>query len=991
MKQRIIISLIHFSMDEIPLASENMLALVKQETGFSAKEIKTKSKNVLHHLLHNYGLLSIETIDYFNLRLLKTFARDLKLPSPFEVSLDIDELILKAIDNLLGKVGVNEEITQLLIAFALQKTEEDKSWDITLDLFKVAKLLTNEKDLPFLVKYKAKSISQFKEVEVYLKKRLHQKEAFIKNVSKILLEKMSQEGLNKSHFSGGHSYQFFVKISEGDFPSSFNLAWQENLGIKELYKKNEADSIKEKIEGLMPQIITSFQTIKNTIFETLLYRNILKNLTPLATVNLINQEIELIKEAEAILPINEFNQIISKEIKNEPIPFIYERLGNRYRHFFIDEFQDTSLLQWENLNPLIENALSQQYNRDSTGSLLLVGDAKQSIYRWRGGLPEQFISIYQDNNPFPFVKKEVLSLDSNYRSCKEIIKFNNHFFSFLAAFFQNPSYRKMYEMENQQKFKKNCQGYVSLQFIDPLVKEKASLIYVKKVIEIISDLEKRGCLKKHICVLTRKKEEGIVISEFLTENNIPVISEETLLFENSEVIQFLIHLLQLSIFPKEEALKINVLEFLYTHLEVTEEKHSFFSEQIHAPISTLEEKLKSFSIEISFDELKSLGVYESFEYFIYTFNLSEKADAFVLSFMDWVFQFSQKPSNGKQEFLAYWEAKKEKQSLTLNTDVDAVTIMTIHKSKGLEFPVVIFPFADLDIYYEKDPKIWYPLKENGFEEILINYSLQVENYSPQAKQMVQEKRSTLELDAINLLYVACTRAEKELYILAKNETVKNDPKQYNHFLKLFLEDRKLWDETKDSYTFGEKSFWEINGRDLKKNIIETSYQVSLPFRKALKIITKEPVFLKPEIQNAIDFGNLVHDSMAKIISVEDIEWVLKEYSIGQLSEADVISLEKTIKNIVNHAELNSLFLNNDIVLTEKEIISPSGIVRPDRINIHPNNTVTLVDYKTGIIKEVHKKQINDYALVLQEMGYTIKEKLLVYIEKMSISINKIYI
>ncbi|MCB0457368.1 MAG: UvrD-helicase domain-containing protein [Flavobacteriaceae bacterium] len=992
MKQRVITSLIHFSLEEIPSASISLFSLVEQETRLTTAEIKKRSKQVLHHLLHHYGLFSIETIDHFNLRLLRTFARDLKLPSHFEVSLDTDEILLKAIDNVLAKAGVDEEITTLLVTFALQKTEEDKSWDIALDLYKAAKLLTVENELPFLEKLKPKSISDFKELESTLVKKVLQKEEFIQKEAQELLTKFSQEGLEKSHFSGGYSYQFFVKISEGDFSPNFNLTWQENLGIKPLYKKDEDPFIKEKMDGLTPQIISSFQKIKDGVFETWLDRNILKNLIPLATVTLINQEIELLKEEEAILPINEFNQIISKEIKNEPTPYIYERLGDRYRHFFIDEFQDTSFLQWQNLKPLAENALSQQYGVDANGSLLVVGDAKQSIYRWRGGLPEQFIDLCQTNNPFPSVAKEVISLEYNYRSCKEIVHFNNRFFSFIAPFFGNDSYQKIYKEGNQQKFRKDCEGYVSLQFIDSVVKEEAYAVYVEKVLDIISDLEQRGCPKKDICILTRKKEEGVTVSEFLVENNIAVVSEETLLYQNSEVIQCLINLLQLSLFQKEDAIKIKVLEFLYTHLEISEEKHAFFSEQMGAPLSKLQEKLSSFSLQIDFCALKSLGLYESFEYFIYALQLSKKADAFVMSFMDWVFQYSQKPNSGKLEFLAYWETKKEKQSLTLHaSQEDAITVMTIHKSKGLEFPVVIFPFADLDLYYEKDPKLWYPWGKNGFEEVLINYSLQVENYAPYGKQMVQERRNTLELDAINLLYVAFTRAEKELYVLMKNESFKNAPKQYNHFLKLFLENERHWDETQDIYSFGEKTLWAKEKAETEKNAVAIPYHVSLPFKSLLKIAAKEPSFFNAETQNAIHFGNLVHDSMAKIFTTEDVAWVIKELKDATIDSAYLQHIENTLKNITNHPDLKALFLNKDTVFNEKEIISPSGIIRPDRINIHPDNSITLLDYKTGSENPAHNQQINGYAAVLQDMGYTIKEKLLVYVQKEAISINKIYL
>src|SRR5690606_37929733 len=184
--------------------------------------------------------------------------------------------------------------------------------------------------------------------------------------------------------------------------------------------------IKETIDSLVPNLLSNYIEIKEKVNKLNLYDSILKKITPLSVINLVNHEIETIKEEKNIFPISEFNSLINKEIKNQPAPFIYERLGEKYRHFFIDEFQDTSKLQWENLIPLIDNSLSQELGQKS-GSLLLVVDAKQSIYRWRGGLPEQFMNLYAEKNPFSR-GKEVFSLDTNYRSCSEIVDFNNQFF-----------------------------------------------------------------------------------------------------------------------------------------------------------------------------------------------------------------------------------------------------------------------------------------------------------------------------------------------------------------------------------------------------------------------------------------------------------------------------------------------------------------------------------------------------------------------------------
>jgi ATP-dependent exoDNAse (exonuclease V) beta subunit len=990
MKQRVITTLIHFSFEETPKASENMLNLIGLETGLSKSEIITRSQRIVKYLLNHYSLFSVETIDHFNLRLLRTFARDLKLPPNFEVSLESPQLILKAIDRLIDKAGQDEEITRLLIDFALQKTDEDKSWDIGIDLNKAAKLLTIENDLPFLENLKTKSILDFKNLQKQLFEKIKKSELRAASEAQAILDIFNQNALQRSHFSGGHSYDFFIKIAEGNFNVNFGLGWQKNLGIKPLYKAKEDSFITEKMDAISPQIIAGFNKIEENISQTLLSQNILKNIVPLATVNLINQELQLIKEEEAVLPISEFNRIISKEIKNEPAPYIYERLGERYRHFFIDEFQDTSLLQWQNLIPLVDNALSQNYTQENTGSLLLVGDAKQSIYRWRGGLPEQFIDLCHTENPFPSVEKETRNLQTNYRSCKQIIDFNNRFFSFIAPFFGDNTYQKIYEEGNEQLTNNDCEGFVSVNFIEPSLKEEAYEEYVQKVYETVLDLESRGCPKKDICILTRKKEEGVAVSEFLVENNISVVSEETLLLQNSETVKTLVNLLQLSLYPEQEDIKIQVLEFLYIHLEIDEEKHVFFSNHIGFQLSKLEETLKNNDLGIRFEDLASLSLYESFEYIIHSLQLHEIADAYVLHFMDWVFQYSQNSQIGKQEFLSYWETEKEKISLSMGvSQEDAIQVMTIHKSKGLEFPVVIFPFADLDIYREIEAKAWYPWQDDGFDNLLINFSKEVENYGEIGAYLTQIRRNTLELDNINLLYVAFTRAEKELYVLAKNESIQNSPKKYNQFLKLFLEDESLWQENKDNYPFGQKYIWPSSKKIDEINYYTTPYFVSLPHEKLLKISSLGKFALDKNVQASISFGNLIHAAMAKIFWEEDLAFVVEELKHSFTDASEIQLLENTLQNIVTHPKLNALFSKGDIIYNERDIISPFGVIRPDRINIHSNNSVTLLDYKTGAQNISHADQINAYANVLSEMGFTIKEKLIVYIEKESILINNI--
>ncbi|MFN3344000.1 MAG: UvrD-helicase domain-containing protein, partial [Flavobacteriales bacterium] len=202
------------------------------------------------------------------------------------------------------------------------------------------------------------------------------------------------------------------------------------------------------IESIIDEIVSQLKSIYDKLGKVAMYEAFLQNLNPLSLLNTIYQEFKQIQEEQNLVSISDFNKIIHNEIQNQPAPFIYERLGEKYRHYFIDEFQDTSVMQWQNLIPLIDNALSGQDDFVQQGTLMLVGDPKQAIYRWRGGKAEQFIDLAKEDkkhNPFSNKDKETLRLGTNYRSFSEVIQFNNAFFKQLSDKFENPDYKNLYE------------------------------------------------------------------------------------------------------------------------------------------------------------------------------------------------------------------------------------------------------------------------------------------------------------------------------------------------------------------------------------------------------------------------------------------------------------------------------------------------------------------------------------------------------------------
>ena len=422
MKERIISNLRVFASPEVLVVPSDMFSSLCDELSMRPEQLNQSAKLMLQSIVHNYAAFDVSTIDKFTQKLIRTFAYDLKLPINFEVELNTDEILSQAIDNLIAKAGSDKGLTKLLVDFALEKADDDKSYNIEGDFMPIAKLITNEGNTKYLEKLRDKDIKAFNELNSSLIKNIGAIENTIKKESKIVLDFIEECGLQANDFTGGYLLKHFSKLSQGMFNVNLSTKWQENIDSERLYPTRVTDDIASIIDEIQPQLSTAFHGTKSMLIQLKLLKAIYKNLTPLSVLNEINKEVEAIKQEDNILLISEFNSIVSEHIKTQPVPYIYERIGEKFKHYFIDEFQDTSVMQWENLIPLIQNALSSE-----GASAMLVGDAKQAIYRWRGGKAEQFINLGSNIvNPFP-IEKEVKNLETNFRSYAEVINFNNSF------------------------------------------------------------------------------------------------------------------------------------------------------------------------------------------------------------------------------------------------------------------------------------------------------------------------------------------------------------------------------------------------------------------------------------------------------------------------------------------------------------------------------------------------------------------------------------
>lgn len=987
MKERVMHNLHDFSEG----IDNDLLAQIIKETSLDVTVIQKRSAKILEAVLQNYSAFAITTIDSFTHKIIKNFAYDLGLTLNFEVEMDGPSLLRQAVDVLISKIGTDKELTNLLIDFSLSKIDADKSWDISRDLHNFSKILLNEEDTKHFRKLANKSIQDFFELKARLSEVNSTIEALFSNIGEEALLLIKNNNLQFSDFANsGEVPKHFEKLTKLKLLKHTDLKFDGRINKnfesdKKLYAAKATIDTKDCIDDLYQDFKSLYQKSKNAYeqyYGAYLLNNLaLKSIIPLAVLNNIHSELQNLKEENNIRLNAEFNQLISDNIKDQPAPFIYERIGQRFMHYFIDEMQDTSVLQWQNLIPLIDNALAQD-----ASSLLLVGDGKQAIYRWRGGKAEQFINLGQDNyNPFQ-APKEVKTLDTNYRSHAEVINFNNSFFQHTANFLQNKEYQQLFIEGNTQKENTKKGGCVSISFLEKLAdKEEDKIKFPQKVLETIQELSQQYALNE-ICVLVRKKKDGVAVANYLSENGVTIVSSETLLLKNSSKINFIVNLLKAIHHPNDQETRFELLYFIHEHLQISESIHEFIGALVKEPLENFFTVLAEKGVYFDLNEFYQLPFYEKIEQIIRSFSLVRTSDAYVQFFLDVVLD-QQRKGVDLQSFLEYWNEKQETLSIVAPENESAVNIMTIHKSKGLEFPVVIFPY-DLEIYKTIDPKVWFddlPEEVYGnFNELLINATSVIQNVNNKGSEIYQLQQEELELDNFNLLYVALTRAVEQLHIITEKYLLRNGAESTKHYSGIFinyLKTQKLWKDDQLVYTFGDTK--RISEKKQKENTITIQDAfISTPWKDHnIVMLASSSKLWGTEQGKAIDYGNLVHELMAKIQTVSDVDNVIKlAIQQGEIPQNKKDDITTIVSKIINHNKLQDYFSEDVTVYNEREIVTADNqIIIPDRL-VFQGDDVIVIDYKTGKPDKKYHQQLLKYAHVLKTIGYSVSKKILVYID-----------
>ncbi|MES2138714.1 MAG: UvrD-helicase domain-containing protein [Bacteroidota bacterium] len=1028
MKERIIKALKELSQEDYTQLSggtKTLLAELKKHKKLNIRQqlddtiIRKRANNVLTEVLHNYSDFAIGTIDSFVHKIVRTFAFDLKIPMSFELEMDDDKLLTQAIDLLIAQIGTDETLTKALVEFTESKTDDEKSWHIENDLKYFAKNLLTEDGAVHIEKLRQLSVSDFFKIKDKIQEEIKKFETFINGCGKNGLKCINDSGIEHDKFAGGANGigKYFSYLAESRFDKLTPSATiQKNIDSDNWYAGKATVSDKAGIDAIKDTLTKLYNEglvyIQLNLQEVTLFRLINTTIYSLAVLNEIEKLLNEYKAQNNILHISEFNKLIAKIVLNEPIPFIYERLGERYNNYLIDEFQDTSVLQFQNLLPLIDNSLASGH------FTMLVGDGKQAIYRWRGGEVEQFAMLPEvfahNNNPLVLEREQALKrnhnpqvLDKNYRSKREIIEFNNAIFRTLSNKL-NEKFKSIYETLEQGFNPENSGGFVQVEFLDA-EKEEMRKQNLERTYLIIQDLLIQNFQLRDVAILVRKNTDGSEIANYLSNKGIEVISSDSLLLSNSAEVNFIYSLLRYLNNTSDQIIQAELLEYL-----VASNRFSVSPNRVLNPVRgekaefsidinefLVENKqdflfiIKKVCPDFNSNALSKMALYELCEELVRLFKLNTIPNAYIQFYLDEVLNYSIKQNNNLNDFIDYWEDKKEKASLIVPLGMNAVTIMTIHRAKGLEFPAVILPFSNGKV--EKGKKhLWVDLENSKIPQLqsaLVSASESLRE-TPYGDLYDDEKNKSL-LDSLNVLYVALTRPEERLYILTGKPS--RSPANLSTVSDMFAhyyQQNGDWQEGKTVYTFGEQTTHKQHLKGAETQNFKLLTFNSNQWRNNIKMRAAAPSIWNLEItESKKDYGVMVHTALAKIKSEEDIESAVNSMFLeGLVTAGEKENLLTVIKKIIKLPKLQAHFAQGLKVKNESEIISLTGEkFRLDRVVFHPilkgkegQSTAVIIDYKTGEEKPDHKKQILQYADLLNQMGYSVTEKLLVYIEEQKV-------
>ena len=1002
--------------------------LMKEFT-LTENEVNQRAGKILIRILHDYSSFSISTIDKFFQQVVRSFAREIGISGGYNLELDTETTLQQAVENLYMDLSAkgNEQLLSWMTDFLKEQIEDGKSWRVDKEITNFGREIFKEN-----YQHKAEEISEKLHNKEFLKQYRKKLRLIISDFDKEVadevgkaLHAISSQGISGADFSGKKLESNLLKISpKKDYDLSKNTTIAKFADdVENCWNKTAPTHIKEAIEnaynnGLGESLRNITELLTRGIIPYNTAKIINKHLSTLGILSDLALQIKRLTNEQNIMLLADTNLLLNKIIDDSETPFVYERTGVNIDHYMIDEFQDTSLLQWKNFKPLISNSLA------SGGKNMVVGDVKQSIYRWRNS--DWKLLDQQVYNDFSSLQIKQNTLDVNWRSDKNIIHFNNSFFKHAAgklqeklnagigpAGIENPNLEALKSKishaysDIEQHVSGNAEsGHVQIQFVDKEgIKADWETAVLEKIPALLEELVDRGFKPKDVAFLVRNNDHATTLINYLvTFKNSPgarpgfsyeIVGNEGLTMTSSSSVNFIISTLKLIFNPNDDVNRaIMQYEYQLGKLKRSEDESVRSCLTGKGEGNAAQSTLFTDEENACLEEMSHLSLFEATEKLISVFQLEKwyGETVFLQAFQDLVFKFINNRNADLNSFLSWWDENGEKQFINAPENEQAFRVMTIHKSKGLDFKVVIIPFCNwnIDAAGFTAPLLWcetslapfdeLPLMPVQYSKVLENTIFRNEYFDEQMHQFV---------DNLNLAYVAFTRARNEMICFAEapsDTSLKNLTKISDLLFNSLNENDDLshcWNEDKTVFEIGEptRAVYKVKKTEgISKKL--TSYPVS-DSSDRLKIRHTSADYWKTASisESRVNYGTIMHDILRQTICRGDEEKaIILQLSSGKISQTDLPEIRQELERFWSLPEVDEWFDHSAEVLNEATILHPEGYkYRPDRV-ILKNNNATVIDYKFGQEERAfHIGQLRGYSDFLTEMGYKPVKACLYYV------------
>lgn len=937
----------------------------------SEAALKKKAEDILIRILHDYGAFAISTIDRFFQQTLKAFSKEIGQFASYQVELDKNSLVAETVDRILDSLTEDDKaLLGWLSDNLMEQIEQGGKLDLENKLTEMAGRLKSEELRTVVEEYGIDEEKAYsKESLTALKSRLRQYMVDftdgLKGAAAEVNKAFSDNGLSTYDTKSGWLGKYLVKIDavepKSEIPGITDAVRKKASDYTEWFKQKD-QKIYNYLEGeLLPPFakFVAFYDQGIKAYNTALL--LLGQIGSLGIASELRREFQNLLKEKNVLSLDDSNVLLKNIIDGADAPFIYEKLGVRFEHFLLDEFQDTSRVQWENFKPLIANSDSEGFDN------LLVGDVKQSIYRFRGSdwklmaadVAKQFPTAVEDN------------LKGNWRSLRNIVEFNNKFFAYASERLDKAygdvaggiSVSKIYGKKDDGEFEEQLvmsneaeDGFVEAVFC-PVEDENDHILQtIRKVMDA-------GALPGDITVLVRNNSEGSIIASFLMDNGLDVISDDSLELKSSFIVRKLVSLIS-SVKNPEDTIG------------------SYLAKEAGLDVSDL-----SFHSLVDLCERLARLLANGPDKEIF-----KRETLYIQSFMDYVMDHVTVNGNSLDTFLKAWD--KAKPMVSSPSDVEAIRVMTIHKSKGLEFPYVILPYAE-KVGLFRHGKSWsVPDVEGtslqGIEKTAFDIDLSGKSAGTLFEKDYRNELFLQYIDNINVLYVAMTRACNGMTIIADSGC--SSASSLAGILKDYLGDGNLLtgfaqedssDDLTSVFSLGEMyDFSKMKRKESGMTKREPGYP-SFPLnpesddddskeRGRLRLSSEATNFFTDEgvaIEEARHNGTVLHDILSRVRVPSDLETSVKlavrQGDLYRDKEAEVVDL--LTERIAAHPEWFPI--EGAEIFNEVALIDTDGKEwRPDRVVVK-DEVVTVIDYKFGEKDPYYKTQVGRYAGIYRRMGY----------------------